>query len=166
MKRLFLLLLIGIALIGFVNPINETLTIANDLNVTGIITLSNISYTKIEGDFIIRTMTIGTERDVEGILEDAMQMTSYEGDFYKYPELNVSSEISYSKLIANKRFTNKSECKMFYLGTRAEVIKIDRRFWFDSERMVFNPIISYVCEQKLNEIYYYDNEDASRSDGE
>ena len=112
------------------------LNIIGNLSTTGSLYLGEL----IKGNFIIKTMTIGTEK-VPGIVEDAIQMTSYEGDFYKHPELNVSSEISTASFIASERFLNQSECTRFHLGVRGKVVKIKRRFWFDSERIEFNDLV-------------------------
>ncbi len=140
--------------------ISGNLFINQNINTLGFIIFkpSKVIY----GNFTIRTLTIGTERNVSGVLEDAIQMTSYGGNFYMHPELNLSSELfgtfNYAKLIASERFVNESECVKIWLGTRAEVVEIEKswwQFWKSKTKIVYNPIIAYACEENLKEVNYY-----------
>ncbi len=135
--------------------VSGNFSIFGNLNVSGRLYLGEL----IEGNFTIKSITIGTERNASGFLEDAIQMTSYEGDFYKHPELNLTSEVTYASFIASERFLNESECvKLYVVGTRVELVELEKKwwqFWKNKDKLVFNPIVAYVCEQKVNEVRYY-----------
>lgn len=136
---------------------NNSLSITGNINTSGFIISSHSlrNCTTIKGNFIIKKMSTGTERNVSGILDNAIQMTSYEGDFYKYPEFNITkSYVSYARMIASETFLNKSKCSKIYLGTRIEKERIKRRFWFDKIITTYNPIVSYICSEELKEVEY------------
>jgi len=162
-----LIMILSLSLISADNMSgNETLNLSNDVNLSnlgfGTLNLSgNIMATggtisfgeRYEGNFTIKTVTIGIE-EVPGFIEDALEIRSYVGDFYKYPELNLSTEIVTSKFITSDKFLNNSQCSRFKLGTRAKSIRIHRWWWFDSERIEYYDEIMYICEDKLNEVWF------------
>lgn len=132
-----------------------------NFNTSGLIISSSSlkNCTTIKGNFTIKKMSTGTERNVSGILDDAIQMTSYEGDFYKHPEFNITeSYVSYSRMIASEGFLNESKCNKIFLGMRVEEEVVQKKYWFfwtrKETRLIFNPIVSYVCKEKLNEVEY------------
>lgn len=160
-----LIMILSLSLISADNMSeNDTLNLSGDLFLGNFGTLnitSNIMATggtfsfgeKYEGNFTIKTVTIGIE-EVPGFIEDALEIRSYVGDFYKYPELNLSTEIITSKFIASEKFLNNSQCSRFKLGTRAKSIRIHRWWWFDSERIEYYDEVMYICEDKLNEVWF------------
>ena len=164
---IILLMILSLSLISADNISgNGTLNLSSDLNFSnwgfGTLNISgNIMATggtfsfgeKHEGNFTIKTITIGIE-EVPGFIEDALEIKSYGGDFYKYPELNLSIEITSYGFASGEGFLNKSRCSRFKLGTRAKSIRIHRWWWFDSERIEYYDEVMYVCEDKLNEVWF------------
>ena len=123
---------------------------------------SRMDYEIIKGNFTTKTITIGIEK-VPGILEEAIQIVSYEGDYFKHPEFKLSTGITTAEFIASERFLNQSECSRLFLGVRAKSVIIKRKFWFDSERIEFYDEVAYICTQTLDEVWYYPERNSSDS---
>jgi len=146
--------------IGSFNFTGSPMFIAGNLNTTGFLTFEERECENITGDFVIRNIYIGTEKNEsnKSILDEVTYITYYEGDFFKHPEFNITEGyISggygyYEKL----DFFEDRDCKKSYIGMRAEWKITERKWWFDKKELIFNPMMIYSCKEQLNHVRYCD----------
>ncbi len=86
----------------------DNITFGN-LTAVGIGNTTPKDMVNVTGNFTTISLTVGIET-CDGFLEDALQMTSYEGDYWK---LNMTTDITRAEFIASRLFTNTSVCSKF-----------------------------------------------------
>ena len=152
MKKIILVLglligLIGVQGTGEIDFTSGNLSTTGNLTVSGFITIGNC--TNLTGNFTVKSLTIG-EEGFEGVLDNAIQMTSYDGDFNN---LSMETEVTQAGFIASRTFTNRSLCTRLYMGTLAK--KNPEYKWYKFKpSLIFKPITVYYCVKEYNWITY------------
>jgi len=148
MKRIIIIILIILSMI-----INASFFVSGNISLFRF-SLEPKNCTNLTGNFIRKSLTIG-KGDNNFSLSNAIQMTSYDGDFNKLNSTYTESWINYAKNILSKDFTNESICTKLYLGVLVEENPEYRWYNFKSS-LIFKPLIGYSCIRNFTQITYCD----------